>query len=254
MDIRDLLDDHLLACIDRQLAFADLIDGTGYSVDLHEGSVSFADGRNLRVGLIGSAAPGPGTWLWAWANPTPYPAPVLEAIEDVRAFGELRAVRELVTPELPLDGTWDATRAGVAAVAASDIEVWMPVEAGGGTQVMLAVHDLPVLPPPHPEPTRLGPVLTQAIGIGIVTDWPRALRAYARYRGGDLQDRDLAGEDGRELILTPAGGDTGAALELDRLGRVRKLSMTRAAATPASSPEPLEPPRRKGVLGRLFGR
>jgi hypothetical protein len=254
VDIRELLDDHLLACFDRQLAFSDLIGDAGYSVDLQEGSVSFAGGRKLRVGLIGSAAPGPSTWLWAWANPTSYPAPVLEAAKEVRAFGEARRVRELVTPELPLDDTWDATRAGVAAVAASDIEVWMPVEAGGGTQVMLAVHDVPALPPPHPEPTRLGPALTQAIGIGIVTDWPRALRAYARYRGGEVEDRGSAGEDGRELILTPAGGDSGATLELDGLGRVRKLSMTRAAATLAPSPETPETPRRKSVLGHLFSR
>jgi hypothetical protein len=64
VDIRELLDDHLLACVDRQLAFSDLIGGAGYSVDLQDGSVSFVGRRELRVGLIGSAAPEPGTWLW----------------------------------------------------------------------------------------------------------------------------------------------------------------------------------------------
>lgn len=253
MDIRELLDDHLLACVERQLAFSELIGGARYSVNLNDGSVSFVGGRELRVGLIGSAAPGPGTWLWGWANPTSYPDPVLEAVNEVRVFGEARGIRELVAPELPLGDSWDATRAGVAAVAASEIEVWLPVEPGGGTQVMLAVHDVPELPPPHPEPTRLGPVLTQAIRLGIVTDWPRALRAYARYRGGEVEDRGSAGDDGRELVLTPAGGDSGATLELDELGRVRNLSMTRAAATSGSSPEAPATPRRKGVLGRLFG-
>jgi hypothetical protein len=77
VDIRALLDDHLLACVVRQLAFSDLIGCACYSVDLQEGSVSFVGGRELRVGLIGSAAPEPGTWLCAWANPTSYPAPVL---------------------------------------------------------------------------------------------------------------------------------------------------------------------------------
>jgi hypothetical protein len=60
VDIRELLDDHLLACVVRQLAFSDLIGGGCYSVDLQEGSVSFfVGGRELRVGLIGSAAPNP---------------------------------------------------------------------------------------------------------------------------------------------------------------------------------------------------
>ena len=61
MDIRELLDDHLLACVDRQLAFSDLIGGAGYSVDLQDDSVAFVGRRELCVGLIGSAAPGPGT-------------------------------------------------------------------------------------------------------------------------------------------------------------------------------------------------
>jgi hypothetical protein len=91
VDIREPLDDHLLACVDRQLEFSDLIGGAGYSVDLQENSVSFVGRRELRVGLIGSAAPRPGTWLWewasewAWANPTSYPAPAKGAsVSDTR--------------------------------------------------------------------------------------------------------------------------------------------------------------------------
>jgi hypothetical protein len=57
------VDDHLLACVNRQLEFSDLIGGAGYSVDLQDGSVSFVGRRRLRVGLIGSAAPEPGTCL-----------------------------------------------------------------------------------------------------------------------------------------------------------------------------------------------
>jgi hypothetical protein len=86
VDIREPLNDHLLACVDRQLEFSDLIGGAGYSVDLQD---DFVGRRELRVGLIGSAAPGPGTWLWewawAWANPTSYPAPARRAsVSDTR--------------------------------------------------------------------------------------------------------------------------------------------------------------------------
>jgi hypothetical protein len=242
VDIQELLDDHLLACVDRQMAFGDVLGTSGYAVDLHEGVVTMGDGLRLRVGLLGTAAPGPRSWMWAWANPTPYPDHVLAAAGQVRAFGEARGVKELVTPEIPLDDSWDATRAGVASVAASDVQLWLPVEAAGGTQVMLAVLDAPPLPAPHPEPTRLGPTLHQAIGLGIIRDWPRALRAYASYRGGDVEQ---LGE--RELRLTPAGGDTGATIEVDELGRATSLSLTRAAAAPP-------PPKRKSALGRLFGR
>jgi hypothetical protein len=251
VDIRELIDDHVLVCVDRQLAFSDLIGSPAYSVDLETGTVTFEGGPTLPVGLIGSAAPGPGTWLWAWANPMAYPEPVLRVAESVRAFGQARDIAELVTPELPLDDAWDATRAGIAAVAASGIEVWLPVAAGGGTQVMLAVHDVPPLPAPHPEPTRLAPALTQVMSLGVVTDWPRALRAYARFRGGELTETGRSEDGHRELVLGPAGGDSGARVEVDDLGRVRSLSMTRAAA-PAEDTR--APAQRRGFLGRLLGR
>jgi hypothetical protein len=255
VDIRDLLDDHLLVCVDRQLAFSEVVGSSAYSVDLEAGTVSFRDGPTLRVGLLGSAAPGPGSWLWAWANPTPYPEPVMEAVTAVRAFGEARGVRELVTPEIPLDDDWDATRAGVASVAASGIELYLPLDAGGGTQAILAVHDAPPLPAPHPEPTRLGPVITQVTGLGIVTDWPRALRAYASYRGGALEEQGLSDDGHREFLLTPAGGDSGATVEVDDLGRLRSISMTRKAGDPQPLGDAVgAAPRKKGVLGRLFGR
>jgi hypothetical protein len=249
VDLTEIVDDHVLACVDRQMAFSDLLGTGAWSVDLEEGAVTFADGSRLRVGLLGSAAPGPNSWLWGWANPASYPAPVLEAAHAVRAYGEAHGVPELANGEVPLGDGWDATRAAVAAVAAAPIEVWLPVEAGGGTQVMLGVHDVPPLPTPAPEPTRLGPVVTQVISLGLVSDWPRALRAYAAFRGGALEDRGPTGDGGRELFLTPASGDSGATLELDELGRARSLSLTRAAAPV----EPEAPQRRRG-LGRLFGR
>jgi hypothetical protein len=235
VDIRELLDDHVLACVDRQLAFTDFVGTAAYAVDLQQGTVTFTGGPTLRVGLLGSAAPGPRSWLWGWANPGGYPAPVLEAVESVRTFGEARGIRELVVPEVPLDDDWDATRAAIASVAASAVQVYLPVEAGGGTHVMLGVHDVPELPAPHPEPTRLAPTLNQALFLGMITDWPRALRAYAGFRGGDLVERDGA------YVLTPAGGDSGATIEIDELGRLKSFSLTRSAAP------------RKG-LGRLFGR
>ncbi|MEJ2870135.1 DUF6882 domain-containing protein [Actinomycetospora sp. OC33-EN08] len=249
MDVRELLDDHVFACVDRQMAFQEVIGDSGsYQVDLHEGRVRFTTGLDLGVGLLGSAAPGPRSWLWAWANPTAYSPEVLAVAEQVRAFGEQHGVRELVTAEVPLDDAWDATRAGIASVAASDVDVWLPVEAGGGTQVMLAVTEHPPLPAPSPEPTRLGPVLNQVITLGVVTDWRRALRAYAAFRGGELT------EDGDHLELTPAGGDSGARLELGADGRPASLEMTRAAGPHRLPDEQPTAPAKKRLFGRLFGR
>lgn len=252
MDVTALIDDHMLACIERQLAFAEVIGQQAYEVDLQRGLVRFAEGLELDVGLLGSAAPGPNSWLWGWANPTGYPDAVLAAARAARAFGEQHGVAELATGEVPLSEHWDATKAAVAAIGATGVPLYLPLDAGGGTQVVLAVHRAPELSAPHPEPTRLGPTLNQAIAGGLVTDWRRALAAYARWRGGTAEP-DGAGA----IVLGPAGGDTGARVEVDELGRVRSLSLTRAAgagAPPApplaTVPPPEEPPQRRGLFGR----
>jgi integrase len=60
-----------------------IIGRTGYSTHrrrrMHLTRLGCVGGRELRVGLIGSAGPGPGTWLRAWANPTSYLPPAKRA-------------------------------------------------------------------------------------------------------------------------------------------------------------------------------
>ncbi|WP_157260688.1 DUF6882 domain-containing protein [Patulibacter minatonensis] len=265
MDVRELVDHHALAAIERQMVFADILGDQRYAVDLQAGTVVIGDDLELQVGLLGSAAPGPGTWLWGWANPGGYPAAVLATAERVRAFGGEHEIAELADPEVPLDADRDATRAGVAAVGATGLQAWLPVEADGGTQVMLGIEsDLPTAPPTV-EPTRLGPVLNQALTSGLVSDWRRALAAYARHRGGGLRD------EGDTLVLEPAGGDRGATVGLDDVGRITSLALTRSAepydpgasdgpgdaggpvgpgTPPATDTQPPAEPRRRGLLRR----
>jgi hypothetical protein len=203
------------------------------------GVAQLSNGVDLTVGLLGSAAPGPSTWLWGWANPSSYPDPVLASAQRARAYGQEHDIPELAEAEVPLGDDWDATRAAIAATTVAGLRAWLPVQAEGGTQVMLGIEsDLPPAPP-FSEPTRLGPVLSQAIGAGLIADWRVALEAYAGHRGAPVH------REGNALVLEPAGGDRGAKLELDDLGRVTSLNMTRSA-------KPYEPdaPKRRGLFGR----
>jgi hypothetical protein len=263
MNVQELVDHHALAAIERQMVFADILGDRRYAIDLETGTATIGDDLEVRVGLLGSAAPGPGTWLWGWANPGGYSPAVLATAERARAFGAEHEIPELADAEVPLDDGWDATRAGIAVVGATGLRAWLPVEAEGGTQVMLGIEsDLPPAPPTV-EPTRLGPVLNQALTSGLVGDWRRALTAYARHRGGGLRD------EGDTLVLEPAGGDRGATVELDELGRITSLALTRSAerydpstgerpeAPRGGAPEPTdadgagdEEPRRRGLFRR----
>jgi hypothetical protein len=253
VDIDALLDTHMLAAVERQLAFADVIGEQAYQVDLQEGTVRFAGGLALPVGLIGSAAPGPGTWMWAWANPMGYAEPIIASSLRVRDYGERHEILELIQPEVVLDDHWDATRAAVAAIAAAGISAYLPVAAEGGTQVILSIEGEAPQAEPTIEPTRLPQVLNQVVGGGMVRDWSLALEAYAAHRGGGLT------RTGSTFVLEPAGGDHGASITIDELGRVASMEMTRSAApydpaaaapaAPAPDPAP-EPPKKRGLFRR----
>ena len=54
MDVRELLDRHLLVAIERQLVFGDLLGEGSYAVDLQTGRARIGDELELRVGLLGS--------------------------------------------------------------------------------------------------------------------------------------------------------------------------------------------------------
>ncbi|MDA0169419.1 hypothetical protein OJ998_10010 [Solirubrobacter taibaiensis] len=211
-----------------------------YEVDLVDGRAQLSDGTQFAVGLLGSAAPGPNTWLWGWANPSDYSDAVLAGAQRVQAYGQEHGIPELAEAEVALEeGVWDATRAAIAATAVAGLPAWLPVQAEGGTQVMLGIESEVPPAPPTVEPTRLGPVLSQAMSSWLIADWALALDAYAAHRGAPLR------REGNTLILEPAGGDHGATIEIDDLGRITSLNMTRSA----TAYEP-DPPKRRGLFRR----
>jgi hypothetical protein len=123
-------------------------------VDLMTGVAQLSSGVDLHVGLLGSAAPGPGTWLWGWANPSSYPDAVLASAQRARAYGQEHDIPELAESEVPLGDSWDATRAAIAATTVAGLRAWLPVQAEGGTQVMLGIESELPPAPPFGEPSR----------------------------------------------------------------------------------------------------
>lgn len=73
---------------------------SNWNVDLNEGWLrwSFADGRILQadVQVIGTYNTRDGSFLWGWDHPS-VPAPLRQAAQGVRAWGEARAEQALTT-------------------------------------------------------------------------------------------------------------------------------------------------------------
>ncbi|WP_163540861.1 DUF6882 domain-containing protein [Occultella kanbiaonis] len=234
--LQDVVDDTYLFGLDRQRETMDLTqsDGpygdkysSGYRTDMTGGTITFVgtDEITVRAHFVGSAAPGPKSWLWGWENVNSFPEPVVARVAAVREFGQRFGITELTTAEVPL-ATEPATVARRFAAAASLIAGPLPFVTfalENGTVLTFLVES-PALEPIPASAIRAGSVLPEAASEGSITNWPRALRAYAQWRGFTLA------EEGGAITLRAPNGHVEA--KLDDQGGLSALSMS-AGPSPA---------------------
>ncbi|TDE91637.1 hypothetical protein EXU48_15975 [Occultella glacieicola] len=234
--LQDVVDDTYLFGLDRQRETMDLTgsDGphgdrysAGYRTDMSGGTITFVGTEEItvRAHFVGSAAPGPKSWLWGWENVNGFPEPLVARVRGVRDFGERFGIAELTAAEVPLTAE-PITVARRFAAAASLIAGPLPFvtfDLENGT-VLTFLLESPALEPVPPSAIRAGSVLPEAASEGAISNWSRALRAYARWRGFTVA------EGAGTLSLKAPNGDVEA--RLDGQGRLTGLSMT-AGPTPS---------------------
>ena len=91
-----LFTQHAMASYAKQLTLADAIEGAGaWDLDVQAGTLSFAEGRVLKISLLGSYGAAAESWLWAWANRNmSLPPEGIEAATTLRERGRGRNPRQ----------------------------------------------------------------------------------------------------------------------------------------------------------------
>lgn len=223
--LANVLDDSLLFGIDRRRDINDATEeGTPYggqlNADLGTGVYSFIGQQRLdaRIHFIGSAAPGPNSWMWGWNNVNNFPAAVVEKAGQVRDFGQRFGIAELTSAEVPLptDPKTFATGLGAAASLICGLPFWL-LDAGRGTVGALLLES-PAFAGGAASAIRASTVIPEVAELGLVSDWSRALRSYATYRGFGIEEAPGS------IALTAADGRLTA--QIDEQGRLTTVRFT----------------------------
>jgi hypothetical protein len=234
VSIAELFDSYVLGSAEQQEHAQEVVGGRPFSADLTRGVVGFDPGLEVRAELLGTEAADPGSWMWSWANPSGFPDQVTGAARHARTYGEQTGVTELTSGELPLNGAALGYRLAVVACGLAGGYAYYPAEAAPGTTAYLLL-DHPSLALPAVQLPRVLTVLTAVTASGQVTDWRRALHAYASQRGLEVR------QDERGFELVHPGGEGAIRVRLDQQGRVADIS---------GDLQPADAAPKKGLFGR----
>src|SRR5579864_4700912 len=120
-----------------------------WDYELGHGTLTFSEEGVPKVlatiQAIGNTSISGGTWMWAWANRS-LPASVIQAVLEVRAFGETESVAELTQAELPDDESlgWAMT-----AIAAKVLKAKGAYRCPGENGFLYVVYSLIDFAPPE---------------------------------------------------------------------------------------------------------
>ena len=135
MTFEQLLADHAVAALDRQLHLADVIGDRRWAVDLKAGTLTFGDDLPFRAQLLGTQSDETDTFSRAWDHPS-RPAHTNLA-ETVRAAGQRLAIPELTDRKIAVTDAVHAHTLGMIAVGVTDA-------------IVMLIHD-PAFPKPANE-------------------------------------------------------------------------------------------------------
>ena len=211
----DLLNDHAIAALDRQLQLADVIGDRPWRVDLTAGTLSFGDDLTFAAQLLGTQSDQTDTFVWGWDHPS---RPVhTDLAESVRDAGRRLGVPELTDRQIDVTDRVHAHTLAMVAVGLIGADAYYRGPYAGGAAVML-IRD-PAFPrPPVAHPLlHAAVVIPQAIGA-VDLDHRRAVPAYLAGLGtvtpapGGVSCRDARGQ-----VLTAT---------FDTRGRLTELATT----------------------------
>ncbi len=230
---KTLFGHHAMASYAKQLALADAIENAGaWDLDLQAGTLSFAKGPKLQIGLLGSYGEGAGSWLWAWANKNMGPLPDGNAATKLREIGRTKDIPELHEPETH-DAESFCHELAMIAVGETQAAAYYRAPYEGGA-AYLTIH---TAIPPTPDKHRLGRV-QRVIAESTSTfemNHRTALDAYFKSEGLPVKK---TGEN--EIIASAEDGDIRIRFDAD--GRITEMkSLLRASTKPTG-----------GFFNRLF--
>lgn len=177
---------HLPIGIEKQTAFAEKVDGSAFEMHVQDNRLSFANGTECEVQLIGSASTN-GTWLWSWANEdSQLPPGCLTLASQIRQIGERDRIEEFTTPLIPLSQI-DPMLLGfvVCGVADADMLFWANYEHGSS---LLVGSCEAARSGWSNEPQRIATLIMQSLNYGEFLDHRLLAKELLEQKGYEIEE------------------------------------------------------------------
>jgi hypothetical protein len=159
----ELFTHHVGTAMARQLALADVVGECSWQLDLTTGVITIGDDHHYPVQLLGSESYQTDTWLWAWANTeSDLPPAVLVLVDEVRRFGEVIGVIELVEPSFRLEWA-DGHQLALLTGGLTERPYYRALYDGGALFLLLDDAGEEVLAPVAPE--RAATTISQVLQL-----------------------------------------------------------------------------------------
>lgn len=218
LTLQDAFDTYAVAAWDKQMRLNDLVGKADWELDVESGKLSFSNGQNWQIQILGSESYQSDTWLWAWANTkSGLPEKLLRVAQQVREFGEQHEIDELIQPDIPLD--WgDSHLFGSIAAGLCEAEAYYRCTHSAGAVCVLIRDDAYPRPQESP-PAKLPQLFFDAINNLDVRNHRLALTSFLRQHQVTIQES----ADSLEAQL-PAGQ---LRATFGQYNRVREISVTK---------------------------
>lgn len=209
-----LLEKYAGIAFEKQYSLSEIIGNNDWQIDMESGLISFGEGLNFPIQILGSYAFDSGTWLWGWANEaSDIPSHLLQEANELKQLGENFNIEFLSMPEYKMEPT-DVHSLGLIASGKFASSAYYAGNYGSGILLATLKGQL-IEEVKYNENARILSVFTELISVFTVNH-KRTFENYLLSKGYILQEtgHSLAAEKGGNIITA----------EFDEKNRLAKIN------------------------------
>lgn len=193
--------------LDKQHSLAELIGSSDWSIDLDTKMISYANGIEFPIQIIGTYSFSSETWLWAWANEASnIPEELLLDANILQQYGIENNIEVLFVPELPADTT-DVHTIGMIASGLTNSSAYYAANFGEGI-ILVTIKSPQIDLVEFNEQARILTVFPDLISTFELIH-SEALKSYLKARNYNIEENnnELIANKGNNIITATFDND-----------------------------------------------
>lgn len=183
-----LLEKYAGIAFEKQYNLAEVIGDNDWQIDMSTGTISFGEGLQFPMQILGSYAFDSATWLWAWVNEASnIPENLLAEATALKKLGEDHNIEFLTMPEYKMEST-DVHSLGLIASGHFGSSAYYAGNYGSGILlVTLKSEDINAIE--YNEQTRILSVFPEIVKLFAVNH-KRTLKNYLEAKGYNIEEAE----------------------------------------------------------------